>query len=120
MIPTPRCRQDEATAPCRTVFWVLPHLFFPAYLLHVWPKSLPDRALSCTELGHRLSVPTGCVALGCAGIGILVGGTQRAASPPWRAGAYLPQGVPRAREEARGDALPQGGLRRPGRGAGPS
>ena len=46
-----RCAMGGSTTRFRAVFWVLPHPCFPAYSLYIEPKSCPDRALSCIELG---------------------------------------------------------------------
>jgi hypothetical protein len=36
----------------RTVFWELPHSLGARLCVLVWPKSFPNRALSCTEMGN--------------------------------------------------------------------
>src|SRR6476619_5135078 len=45
------CAMGGSTTLFRAVLWALPHPCLPAYSFYIEPKSLSDRALSCTELG---------------------------------------------------------------------
>jgi hypothetical protein len=114
MIPTPRCRRDEAPPLFRAMFCVVPHPFFPAYHRMDGPNQSPLGLFRVSKWAACTLSPQVASLSGVQAWASLVGGTHHAASPPWRAGASLPQGALRAREEARRDALSQDGLRYPG------